>query len=48
MNYSSAMFLIDKNVRAIKVTYDKAEGGKWPSEYTFKTLEDTIIKVTTS
>lgn len=44
MNYSSAVFLINKNVRAIKVTYDKAEGGKSPSEYTFKTL-DTSIKV---
>jgi hypothetical protein len=45
MNYSSAVFLINKNVRAIKVTYDKQDPGKAPaSEYTFKTLDPAIAK----
>ena len=43
MNYSSAVFLINKNVRAIKCTYDaKDKSGTEPQGYTFKTLDGTI------
>lgn len=43
MNYSSAVFLINKNVRAIKCTYDaKDKSGTEPQGYTFKTLDGSI------
>lgn len=43
MNKTTAVFLINKNVRAIKATYDKPDVGKQGGgEYTFKSLDATI------
>lgn len=39
MNYSTAVFLINNHVRAIRATYDVVDGAK---ETTFKTLDETI------
>jgi len=39
MNYSTAVFLINKNVRAVQVTYEATENA---SRETFKTLDKSI------
>ena len=42
MNYSSAVMLINQNIRAIKVSYDLNSQGNPVGNYTFKTLDQTI------
>ena len=43
MNYSTAVFLINKNVRAISVTYERDEPGRAPvNRTTFKTFDPEI------
>ena len=42
MNYSSAVMLINQNIRAVKVSYDLNTQGKPQGLYTFKTLDQTI------
>lgn len=44
MNYTTAVFLINPDARAIQCTYDEKEGGTKLQSYTFKTL-DKAIKV---
>lgn len=41
MNYTAAIFLINKQARGVTVTYDPAD--KSGQGYTFKTLDPTII-----
>ena len=43
MNYTSAVMLINENIRAIHVTYEPEEEGRTPKQrYTFKTMDKTI------
>lgn len=43
MNYSIAIFLINRDARAVKVTYEAEVAGKPPMErYTYKTLDPDI------
>jgi len=42
MNYSSAVMLINQNIRAVKVSYELNAHGKPQGLYTFKTLDQTI------
>lgn len=43
MNYSSAIFLVNKDVRAVNVSYEKTADGKGVAPfYTFKTLDQTL------
>jgi hypothetical protein len=48
MNYSTAVFVLNDNVRAIKVIYEPNESYPTakpsPTEYVFKTLDHTIEK----
>lgn len=44
MNYSSAVMLINPNIRAIKVIYESEKENPRQSQYTFKTLDPTIAK----
>ncbi|HEY8066576.1 MAG TPA: hypothetical protein VIF40_17905 [Methylosinus sp.] len=43
MNYTTAVFLINKNVRAIRAIYEADEGGKKAPRETFKTLDQDIV-----
>jgi hypothetical protein len=42
MNYSSAVMLINQNIRAVKVSYDLNAQGTPQGLYAFKTLDQTI------
>lgn len=42
MNYSTAIFLINKNARAIRAHYEPPTSGHTPQSYTFKTLDPDI------
>jgi hypothetical protein len=42
LNYSTAVFLINKNVRAIAGVYEPEENGRKMPRTIFKTLDDTI------
>lgn len=44
MNYSSAVMIINHDIRAIRTSYEPAETGKTLKEYVFKTLDKTIKK----
>lgn len=43
MNYSSAVMLINENIRAVHVIYEPDQEGRSPqTRYTFKTLDKTL------
>lgn len=42
MNYSTAVMLINQNIRAIKTTYEPDTPSKKHERYTFKTLDHSI------
>lgn len=42
MNYSTALFLINKNARAIVVAYEPAVNGKYTNTNVLKTLDSSI------
>lgn len=44
MNYSSAVMIINADIRAIRTSYEPAEPGKTLKEYVFKTIDPTIKK----
>lgn len=44
MNYSSAVMIINHEIRAIRTSYEPGTNGKDPSTYTFKTIDPTIKK----
>ncbi len=44
MNYSSAVMIINHDIRAIRTSYEPAAPGKSLQEYVFKTIDKTIKK----
>lgn len=44
MNYSTAVFLINPDARAVQCTYEKDAGGQQLQSYVFKTLDKSIKK----
>ncbi len=42
MNYTTAVFLINPDARAVQCTYDEKEGGAKLQSYTFKTIDKSI------
>lgn len=44
MNYSSAVMLINPNIRAVKIVYEKDSDNNKVTRYTFKTLDPSIKK----
>ncbi len=44
MNYSTAVMLINENIRAVNVTYSPDKEDETQNRYTFKTLDPTIEK----
>lgn len=42
MNYSTAVMLINENIRAIKVTYEKDQDHNKAQRYIYKTLDQSI------
>ncbi len=44
MNYSSAVMIINHDIRAIRTSYEPGTNGKEPSTYIYKTIDKTIKK----
>ncbi len=44
MNYSSAVMIINHDIRAIRTSYEPGKDGKDPATFTFKTIDKTIKK----
>ena len=44
MNYSSAVMIINHDIRAIRTSYEPQKQGEQPKEYVFKTIDKTIKK----
>ncbi len=42
MNYSSAVMIINHDIRAIRTSYEPGSNGKEPSTFIFKTIDPTI------
>lgn len=44
MNYSSAVMIINHDIRAIRTSYEPGTNGKEPNTYVYKTIDRTIKK----
>lgn len=44
MNYSSAVMIINHDIRAIRTSYEPAKQGEHPKDFVFKTIDKTIKK----
>jgi len=44
MNYSSAVMIINHEIRAIRTSYEPGTNGKEPNTYIYKTIDKTIKK----